>query len=223
MVQVLHKNNLCVNMDVVYNHVFNLKTENLEKIFPGYYFRFYDDGTPVNGSSCSNDTASEHSMMRKFIVDSIYYLAKEYHLDGFRFDLMGLHDVTTMNSIREKLNTLGRPVMLYGEGWILNTLLPENLKANQQNSRKMPHIGHFNDIMRNAVRGNVFIKEEKGFSSGKENMEDTIKYCVAGCTDYTASGSSLFQTPDQSINYVSSHDNNTLWDKLKISRYTSEN
>ncbi|MCX7885133.1 MAG: type I pullulanase [Caloramator sp.] len=217
LIHTLHKHGLGVNMDVVFNHVYDLKNDNLEKIFPGYYFRFSDDGTPSNGSACSNDTASERAMMRRFIIDSVYYFAKEYHIDGFRFDLMGLHDVTTMNLIREKLNTLGRPIMLYGEGWVLNTLLSEDIKANQLNSCKMPHIGHFNDVIRDAVRGSVFIKEDKGFVSGKENMEDKIKYCVTGCTDYFNTKTSLFQTPDQSINYVSAHDNNTLWDKLNLS------
>jgi pullulanase len=208
LVKTLHEKGLAVNMDVVYNHVFNLETENLERIFPGYYFRFLEDGKASNGSGCSNDTASERLMVRKFIVDSVYYWAKEYHLDGFRFDLMGLHDVTTMNAVREKLNTLERPIMLYGEGWVLSTMLAENLKANQLNFKKMPHIGHFNDTLRNAVRGSIFISQEKGFSSGKENIEEIIKTCVSG---------SIFQTPDQSINYVSAHDNNTLWDKLKLS------
>lgn len=217
LIQTLHKHGLGVNMDVVYNHVFDLKTDNLEKIFPGYYFRFSEDGLPSNGSGCSNDTASERLMMRRFIVDSVYYFAKEYHIDGFRFDLMGLHDVTTMNLVREKLNTLNRPIMLYGEGWVLNTLLPEDIKANQLNANKMPHIGHFNDVIRNAVRGSVFAKEEKGFASGKENVENIIKYCIVGCTDYSGRGNSLFQTPDQSINYVSAHDNNTLWDKINLS------
>jgi pullulanase len=208
LVKTLHEKGLAVNMDVVYNHVFNLKTENLEKIFPGYYFRFFEDGKASNGSGCSNDTASERLMMRKFIVDSVYYWAKEYHLDGFRFDLMGLHDVTTMNAVREKLNTLERPIMLYGEGWILNTMFTDSLKANQLNSHKMPHIGHFNDTLRNTIRGSVFTRQEKGFASGKEGMEETIETCVLGA---------VFQTPDQSINYVSAHDNNTLWDKLQFS------
>lgn len=208
LIKTLHENGLAVNMDVVYNHVFNLETENFERIFPGYYFRFFEDGKASNGSGCSNDTASERLMMRKYIVDSVYYWAKQYQLDGFRFDLMGLHDVTTINTVREKLNTLERPIMLYGEGWILSTMLADSLKANQLNSSKMPHIGHFNDTMRNAVRGSVFIREEKGFASGKSGMEEAIKTCVSG---------SVFQTPDQSINYVSAHDNNTLWDKLKFS------
>jgi pullulanase len=156
-------------------------------------------------------------MMRRFIVDSVYYWATEYHLDGFRFDLMGLHDVTTMNAVREKLNTIGRPVMLYGEGWILNTMLDDSIKANQLNGNKMPRIGHFNDTIRNAVRGSVFIHEEKGFASGMLHVEDTIKRCVVGCTNYFNTGTSLFQTPDQAINYVSAHDNNTLWDKLNLS------
>jgi len=217
LIQTLHSSGLCVNMDVVFNHVFNLEAENLEKIFPGYYFRIYEDGKPSNGSGCGNDAASERFMMRKFIIDSVYYWAKEYHLDGFRFDLMGLHDVTTMNSVREKLNTLNRPIMLYGEGWILNTLLKDEFKANQQNAFKMPHIGHFNDTIRNAVRGSVFIKDERGFVSGKSGLEEKIKECATGCIDYANTGRSIFNTPDQAINYVSAHDNNTLWDKLTYS------
>lgn len=217
LIQTLHKNGLSVIMDVVFNHVFNQETENLEKIFPGYYFRMQEDGKPSDGSGCGNDTASERFMMRKFIIDSVYYWAKEYHLDGFRFDLMGLHDVTTMNAVREKLNTLNRPIMLYGEGWILNTLLKGEFKANQENAYKMPHIGHFNDTIRNAVRGSVFIKEEQGYISGKCGLEEKIKECAAGCIDYYNTGKSLFNTPDQVINYVSAHDNNTLWDKLNFS------
>lgn len=217
LIHTFHKHGIGVNMDVVYNHVFDLKTDNLEKIFPGYYFRFYEDGTQSNGSGCSNDTASERPMMRRFIIDSVCYFVDEYHIDGFRFDLMGIHDITTMNKVRESLNSFNKPIMLYGEGWVLNTLLPEDIKANQLNANKIPHIGHFNDTIRNAVRGSVFIKEEKGFASGRENMEDIIKYCIVGCTDYFNRGNSLFQTPDQSINYVSSHDNNTLWDKINLS------
>ncbi|MFL0246475.1 type I pullulanase [Candidatus Clostridium stratigraminis] len=217
LIQTLHKNGLGVIMDVVFNHVFNLKAENLEKIFPNYYFRMNEAGEPSDGSSCGNDTASERLMMRKFIIDSVYYWAKEYHLDGFRFDLMGLHDVTTMNAVREKLNTLNRPIMLYGEGWVLNTLLKDEFKANQENVCKMPHIGHFNDTIRNTVRGSVFIKEEQGFISGKGGLEEKIKECTAGCIDYANIGKSRFNTPDQAINYVSAHDNNTLWDKLKFS------
>ncbi|MFL0268553.1 type I pullulanase [Candidatus Clostridium radicumherbarum] len=217
LIQTLHKNGLGVIMDVVFNHVFNQKTENLEKIFPSYYFRMHEDGKPSDGSGCGNDTASERFMMRKFIIDSVYYWAKEYHLDGFRFDLMGLHDVTTMNAVREKLNTLNRPIMLYGEGWMLNTLLKDEFKANQENACKMPHIGHFNDTIRNSVRGSVFIKEEQGFISGKLGLEEKIKECTSGCIDYANTGKSLFNTPDQAINYVSAHDNNTLWDKLNFS------
>lgn len=207
LIQSLHQNGLRINMDVVYNHMYSPTENSFQKIFPGYYFRFNKDGSFVNGSACDNDTASEHLMMRKFILDSVTYWAKEYHIDGFRFDLMGLHDVDTMNLVRETLNNLGKKIMLYGEGWYMNTTLLDTQKACLNNSYKMPHIGHFNDTLRDCVKGSVFEKMDGGFASGKPNMEDTIKSCVKG----------IFSTPDQSINYVSCHDNNTLWDKINLS------
>lgn len=207
LIKSLHQNGLRINMDVVYNHMYSPTENSFQKIFPGYYFRFNKDGSFVNGSGCDNDTASEHLMMRRFILDSVTYWVKEYHIDGFRFDLMGLHDVDTMNLVRETLNNIDKKIMLYGEGWYMNTTLREDEKACQKNSYKMPHIGHFNDTLRDSVKGSVFDKYDGGFASGKPNMEDTIKSCVKG----------MFSSPDQSINYVSCHDNNTLWDKINLS------
>ncbi|MDP4179009.1 MAG: type I pullulanase [Bacillota bacterium] len=215
LIQTLHKNGLCVNMDVVYNHYAGEENNNFEKIFPGYYFRFNNDGSFVKGTGCENDTASERLMFRKFMIDSMIYWATEYHIDGFRVDLMGIHDVETMNLIRESLNNISSKIMLYGEGWNLGTKLPEEDKAIISNAYKMPHIGHFNDMIRDTLKGSVFNAWDTGFVSGKQYLEQQIKKCVTASINFNNYG--LFQTPDQSINYVSAHDNNTLWDKLEIS------
>lgn len=207
MILSLHRNNICANMDVVYNHVADAVISSFENIFPGYYFRFLNNANFSNGSGCGNDTASEHSMMRKFIIDSVLYWAKEYHLDGFRFDLMGLHDVDTMNLIQKKLAELKRPVMIYGEGWDLNTSLDKNTKAIDLNHKKLPSIGFFNDKIRDCIKGTVFSADDKGFATGKPFMEEKLKKYI----------SSSFLPPYQSINYVSCHDNHTLWDKIDLS------
>ncbi|MFU0824753.1 type I pullulanase [Clostridium sp.] len=224
MIQHLHNNNLSVNMDVVYNHMYNNTDNNLEKIFPGYYFRFNEDESFSNGSGCGNDTASEHRMMRKFIVDSVLYWAKEYHIDGFRFDLMGLHDINTMKCVKEALNKLNKSIMIYGEGWELNTTLPENIRATQTNAEKIPEIGFFNNTIRDVIKGNVFLKKDRGFINGKEDLDDIIKGCIAACTISTDNFKPIYVSPNQAINYVSCHDNNTLWDKLQLSNpeYTED-
>lgn len=216
MIQAFHKNGLCVNMDVVFNHLFHAKENCFEKIFPGYYIRHDQNGFVCNGSGCTNDTASENLMMQRYIVDSVLYWASEYHLDGFRFDLMGIHDIDTMNIIRNKLNNFGRTIMLYGEGWDLNTALPEDKKAKMSNASKTPHLGYFNDVIRDCLKGSFGNIYDKGYISGKENLENNIKACVAGCIKYGDLPHSIFSAPDQSINYVSCHDNNVLWDKLII-------
>lgn len=216
MIQELHKKNISVVMDVVYNHIYH-KTENIfHKIFPGYYFRTDENGNLSDGSGCGNDLASERSMCRKFIVDSVLYWAQEYHIDGFRFDLMGIIDISTMNMIRDVLDRLPRKILLYGEGWNMNTLLPDSLKSTIENAYKLPQIGHFNDIIRDSIRGSVFIAEDRGFVSGKEGLENLIKFCVGGCTIDCEPYIRKFQIPHQSINYVSAHDNHTLWDKFQI-------
>lgn len=132
MVQGLHSNGLRVIMDVVYNHVFDAGAHSFEKTVPGYYFRYGDDGKLSNGTGVGNDTASERAMMRKYMVDSIAYWAKEYHMDGFRFDLMGIHDVDTMNAIKAELNKIDPSIIVLGEGWDLGTPLASDIKANQK-------------------------------------------------------------------------------------------
>lgn len=214
MIQFFHSNNISVNMDVVYNHLFHKANNVFEKIFPGYYLRTDDYGNFSNGSLCGNDTASEHLMMRKFILDSLLYWANEYHIDGFRFDLMGIHDVDTMNLIYNSFKDFNRHIMLYGEGWNLNTLLDDNRKSSQQNAKFLPNFGFFNDIIRDAIKGSVFSPLDKGFVNGKENLENTIKFCTTGCSLSLDSYKAIYISPEQSINYVSCHDNYTLWDKL---------
>lgn len=159
MVQTLHGNNLRVVMDVVYNHMYNAAESNFHKLVPGYYYRYNEDGTFANGTGVGNDTASERKMMRKFMIDSVTYWAKEYNLDGFRFDLMGIHDYETMNEIRKAVNQIDPSIILHGEGWDLNTPLAAELKANQKNAEKMKGIAHFNDNIRDGLKGSVF--EEK--------------------------------------------------------------
>ncbi|HDX9610096.1 TPA: type I pullulanase [Bacillus toyonensis] len=215
MIQVLHDNNLRVVMDVVYNHMYNAAESNFHKLVPGYYYRYNEDGTFANGTGVGNDTASERKMMRKFMVDSVTYWAKEYNLDGFRFDLMGIHDYETMNEIRKAVNQIDPSIILHGEGWDLNTPLAAELKANQKNAEKMKGIAHFNDNIRDGLKGSVFEEKENGFVNGKQNMEDRIKKGITAGIDYDTN-SSTYQDPEQVLTYVEAHDNHTLWDKLEL-------
>lgn len=215
MIQTLHENNLRVVMDVVYNHMYSATESNFHKLVPGYYYRYNEDGTFANGTGVGNDTASERKMMRKFMVDSVAYWAKEYNLDGFRFDLMGIHDYETMNEIRKAVNQIDPSIILHGEGWDLNTPLAAELKANQKNAEKMKGIAHFNDNIRDGLKGSVFEEKENGFVNGKENMEDRIKKGITAGIDYDTN-SSTYQDPEQVLTYVEAHDNHTLWDKLEL-------
>ncbi|RAN78442.1 type I pullulanase [Bacillus sp. SRB_331] len=215
MIQALHDNNLRVVMDVVYNHMYNAAESNFHKLVPGYYYRYNEDGTLANGTGVGNDTASERKMMRKFMVDSVTYWAKEYNLDGFRFDLMGIHDYETMNEIRKAVNQIDPSIILHGEGWDLNTPLAVELKANQKNAEKMKGIAHFNDNIRDGLKGSVFEEKEDGFVNGKQNMEERIKKGITAGIDYDTN-SSTYQDPEQVLTYVEAHDNHTLWDKLEL-------
>lgn len=213
----LHKKGFCVNMDVVYNHLWDGIDNNFQKIFPGYYFRYNKDGSMSNGSGCNNDTASENLMMRKFIIDSIKFWVKEYHIDGFRFDLMGLHDIETMNSIRKELDTIDPSIMLYGEGWNLKTNLRDDEKACKENSSKMPNIGHFNDMIRDTIKGSIFVPKDTGYATGKDHIEHLLKICITASLKLTSDDNGIFSNPCETINYVSCHDNHTLWDKINLS------
>lgn len=215
MIQALHNNGLRLVMDVVYNHTYDAAASNFQKLVPGYYYRYNEDGTLASGTAVGNDTASERKMMRKFMVDSVTYWAKEYHMDGFRFDLMGIHDVETMNAIRKAVNEIDPSIILHGEGWDLNTPLASELKADQKNAYKMPGIAHFNDNIRDGLKGSVFFGEENGFINGKQNMEEQIKKGIMAGIDYDKT-IATYTDPEQVLTYVEAHDNLTLWDKLAL-------
>jgi len=225
MVQALHQNGIRVVMDVVYNHTSATLDSNFNKIVPDYYYRKNGD-TFSNASGCGNETASERAMVRKYIVDSVVYWAEEYKVDGFRFDLMGIHDIETMNAVREALNKVDPTILIYGEGWTGgSSTLAENLRAMKATTYKLNDIAAFSDDLRDGIKGSVFDALDKGFVSGKEGMEESIKFGIVASTensqiDYTlVNYSKAFWAgaPTQSINYTSAHDNLTLWDKLASS------
>ncbi len=218
MVMALHKAGIGVIMDVVYNHTYNEKTA-FQYTMPNYYYRMEEDGSFADASACGNETASERFMYRKFMIDSVMYWAKEYHLDGFRFDLMGVHDVKTMNLIRQELDTLpnGKGILMYGEPWFAEEpkigagdipAIKDNLKYLDTN------ISVFSDDTRDAVKGSVFYEEEVGYVNGSPELACDIKEAVLA---WTKSDEVDCRFPKQIISYVSAHDNFTLYDKLVLS------
>lgn len=217
-IQALHDDKLRVMMDVVYNHVYNASDFSEEKIVPGYFFRTNADGSPANGSGVGNDVASERPMARKFIVDSVKYWATQYHFDGFRFDLMGILDVTTMQQIRKTLDQIDPSILIIGEGWDMGTLAAAD-RANQKNIANLPGIAAFNDELRDGIKGSVFDSADRGYVSGKVSQIDHVKMGIVGNINYGSSldGKWTTKDPSQSVNYVESHDNLTLFDKLKAS------
>ena len=226
MIAAFHREGIGVIMDVVYNHTYDLDSC-LQKCEPDYYYRM--NGTRYsNASACGNEIASEQPMMRKYIVESVCYWAREYHVDGFRFDLMGVLDIDTMNEISRRLKEINPYIILYGEGWTGGTsTMPEFRRAMKRNARMLDGIGMFSDDIRDMVRGHVFYNKDCGYFSGKEKMKVAVRYCATGGVwhpqvDYAAYtyavGGTWTDTPEKVINYVSCHDNLTLWDKLQISR-----
>ncbi len=217
-IQSMHKVGLRVNMDVVYNHVYNAGSFSQNSIVPGYFFRTDENGELTNGSGCGNDVASERPMVRKFIVDSVKYWASEYNLDGFRFDLMGLMDITTINEITSALKAVDPTIIVIGEGWSMGTL-PGDVRANQKNIAKLNNVAHFNDQIRDGLKGSVFNASDTGWATGKTLAVADIYPSIAGNIDYSPSFLNKWTTssPAQSVNYVESHDNLTLADKLVAS------
>nr|WP_242500104.1 type I pullulanase [Bifidobacterium pseudolongum] len=232
MVDGLHANGLRVIMDVVYNHVADAATNPFGLTVPGYYFR-YQNGSLVNNSGCGNDTASERAMMRKYIVDSVAYWAKEYNMDGFRFDLMGLHDVETMKQVRSALDKIDPSIIIVGEGWDMNTTMDKSAMSIQPNGYKLdtPNstIAFFNDSIRDGLKGSVFSDEDNGFVSGKQGIEPLIMNNMLGCRNLDGTAEGAFCTngnanvkyanAGQVVNYVEIHDNLTLNDKLEKSLF----
>ena len=210
MIKALHDNGISVVMDVVYNHVFEAGTYCVNKIVPGYFSRSNADGSWSNGSGCGNDTASERPMVRKFIVDSLVYWNKEYHIDGFRFDLVGLLDTTTINELVDAVHANQPDAIFYGEGWTLNTAVePGNHMATQPNAHMTPEFAYFSDNIRNLLAGEN--GHTVGFVSGLTGKEDPLFRCFTGDVWWCPN-------PTQTVNYVSCHDNYTLMDKLCLSR-----
>ena len=214
----MHKVGLRVNMDVVYNHVYNSSTFSQNLIVPGYFFRTDENGTPTNGSGCGNDVASERPMVRKFIVDSVKYWANEYNFDGFRFDLMGLMDIKTINEVSATLKAIDPTIIIIGEGWEMGTL-PQELRASQTNIAKLSNVAHFNDQLRDGLKGSVFKAADTGWATGKSTAVGDIYPGIAGNTLYSPAFLNKWVTsaPVQSVNYVEAHDNLTLADKLNAS------
>lgn len=216
MIKGLHDAGIRVIMDVVYNHVYKPELHPFEKVAPGYYFRRYADGSLSDGTGVGNDTASERAMMRQYMLDSVKYWAEEYQIDGFRFDLMGIHDIETMNAIRTMLDEIDPSMLMLGEGWNLNTDLPEEKRATTINARRMPRIAHFNDAMRTAIKGSDMNGGfDPGFISGKPFMEQWIAINQQGGLYYPQDIAG-YEQPDQMVQYVEAHDNHTLFDKLAI-------
>jgi len=221
LVSKCHEYGLRIIMDVVYNHVFELKESHFEKIVPGYYFRQDESGLPSNGTGVGNDFATERKMARSYIIHSLKFWLKEYDIDGFRFDLMGIFDIETMKKIDEELRGLKKGIILFGEGWDLNTpLLPEK-KATISQSHHLPSIGFFNDQFRDTIKGSTFSIQELGFISGHNTDPKRLVDLFAGSVGL-GNQVSLFTSPIQTINYVESHDNHTLWDRLTLTRKTED-
>ena len=216
MVKSLHDNNISVIMDVVYGHVYNAGQFSVNVLTPQYFSRVNS-----NGSGCGNDTATERNMVRKFIVDSMVYWAKEYHIDGFRIDQVGLYDIDTVNALVKALKEVDPNMVLYGEGWSMDTNMSKDIKlATQTNAWRTPGFGYFNDTARDALKGHLFTETEVGYANGANAAK------VAEVLSTIGGEPAWADDPEQSINYNSCHDNKTLWDALRTRQpangYTEE-
>jgi pullulanase len=226
MVQALHKAGIRVILDVVYNHTFNIDGSNFQRTYPDYFYRKTADGKYSDGSGCGNETASEREMMRRFMVESVLYWIDEYHIDGFRFDLMGCHDIETMNAIRKAVDEVDPTIFIYGEGWSAGSCaLPTEQLGLKANMKAMPGIAAFSDELRDALRG-PFSDDTKGaFLAGKPGEEESIKFGIAGAIEHPQvdmskvnySTEAWASQPTQMISYVSCHDDMCLTDRLRAS------
>lgn len=211
LIDYIHSKNMRVSMDVVYNHVYNAKTFSKEVFVPGYMFRFDEHGIRTSLSGCKNDVASERGKIQKFILNSIKYWMETFNISAFRFDLMGLIDIETMNKVVAEAKAIDKDVLIYGEGWNMPIDIPENQRANMSNSRFMPNISFFNDKFRELIKGGTFNKD-LGYATGEKIKRSDIYYLYTG----SALDKYLFSSPMQSINYIECHDNHTFYDRIKI-------
>ncbi len=229
MVQALHKAGIRVIMDVVYNHTFNTDDSNFERTVPGYFYRHTENGDWANGSGCGNETASNREMMRKYMIESVCYWANEYHIDGFRFDLMGLHDIETMKAIRKALTAIDPTIFIYGEGWAAGTpAYPSEKLAMKLNTWQMPGIAAFSDEFRDGLRGAWTNDSDGAFIIGKPGFESQVMFGITGALPHPQLKDSLKNFPQtwttqptQMISYVSCHDDHCISDRLKLSAPTA--
>ena len=226
MIKALHDAGIGVIMDVVYNHTANNDDSNFSLTAPKYYYRYRQDGSYSDASGCGNETASEREQMRNYIINSVKYWAEEYHIDGFRFDLMAIHDTETMNKVAKTLKEVNPHIFVYGEGWTCgDTPLPVERRALKENVAKMEGIAVFSDDLRDAVKGHYSNGENKGFATNAPGNKETVKIGIVASTahpqvDYSKGNNSKFAyatAPTQIINYVSCHDDYSLTDKLNVS------
>jgi pullulanase len=226
LIKTMHSNGLRIIMDVVYNHTALTKNSNFNILVPDYYYRKRADGSFSDASSCGNETASEKAMFQKFMIESVVYWVNEYHIDGFRFDLMGIHDIQTMNMISDTLHKIKPSIVLYGEGWTSSSSpLPEDKRALKKNAAKLNGIAVFSDDMRDGIKGSVFNIDDRGFATGNTSNSESVKFGIVAAgkhpqinyskvnyskEPYTAGPAGL-------INYADCHDNNILWDKIELS------
>ena len=210
MIQALHKAGIRVIMDVVYNHTYDVMGCALGRVVPKYFYRLNADGTYANGSGCGNETASDHEMYRRFMVESVCYWAREYHIDGFRFDLMGIHDQETMRQIRAALDKIDPTILTYGEGWAaMSPAYPYDSLAMKQWTYKMPRVGAFSDDIRNALIGSPF-DHERGFASGNPSSAKDVMRGLIACPEWSGE-------PMQHVSYITCHDNYCLRDRIDVS------
>jgi pullulanase len=226
MVMALHKAGIGVVMDVVYNHTASTENSVFNQTVPGYYYRQKADGSWSDASACGNETASERPMMRKFMIESLLHWVKEYHIDGFRFDLMGIHDIETMNTISAALNEAKPGILLYGEGWTAGeSPLAEVKRALKKHVSKLNGIAVFGDDLRDGIKGSVFKHEEKGFATGNAAAAESVKFGLSGASGHGSvdmyqvnySIEPYAASPAQVVSYAECHDNHVLWDRIALS------
>lgn len=226
LIKTLHDHDIRVVMDVVYNHTMLTNRSWFNQLVPGYYYRQDETGGFSNASACNNETASERPMMRKFILESVEYWAKEFHIDGFRFDLMGIHDIETMNQIATSLRKINPDILLYGEGWTAGkSPLPDDARALKKNAHLLDDIAVFNDDLRDGIKGSVFELSDRGFATGKVGLEHSIMFGIAGAVEHPQveinkvnySKAFYANSPKQVVSYCECHDNHVLWDKIRLS------
>lgn len=224
MVQALHRAGIRVILDVVYNHTFDINGSNFQKTYPDYFYRKTAEGKYSDGSGCGNETASEKPLMREFMKESVEYWIKEYHIDGFRFDLMGVHDIETMNGIRAMVDQIDPSIYIYGEGWSAGSCAyPQEMLAMKANTKQLNGIGAFCDDMRDALRGPFSDDHKGGFLIGEPDQEESIKFGIVGAiahpqidmTKVNYSREAWTNEPSQMVAYVSCHDDMCLTDRLR--------